>query len=123
MAAPITCLKKRDLLHNPNASAEELKRLGKEYLEEGRVVDALDFFEKAEDREGIARIRDLSMEQGDTFLLQQTAKLLQEPVSEKAWRKAGEKALGEGRFRQALTAFKALGDEQKIEEIQALLGV
>ncbi|MEW6187624.1 MAG: hypothetical protein AB1585_17985 [Thermodesulfobacteriota bacterium] len=122
MAAPMTCLKKRDLLHNPNASAEELKRLGKEYLEDGRAVDALDFFEKAGDREGITRIRDVSLEQGDTFLLQQTAKLLQEPLSEKAWRTAGEKALGEGRFRQALTAFQALGDEQKIEEIQAQLG-
>lgn len=122
MPAALTCLKKRDLLHNPNASPEELKRLGKEYLEEGRAVDALDFLEKAGDREGIARIRDLSIEQGDIFLLQQTAKLLQAPIEEKDWRATVEKALEEGRFREALTAFKALGDEKKIEEIQALLG-
>jgi hypothetical protein len=122
MPAILTCLKKRDLLHNPNVTADELKRHGWNYLEDERPVDALDFFEKAGDMEGIRRIRDLSLEQGNIFLLQQTAKLLQESIPENVWRKAGEKALAEGRFQQALTAYKALSDEEKIQEIQILMG-
>jgi hypothetical protein len=121
MSKLLNCLKKRDLLHNPNASAEEIARHGRDYLEEARLVDALDFFEKAGNEEGLRRIKELSLEQGDPFLLQQTGKILKEKIDDKDWRKVGEKALAEGRLLSALTAFKALSDEEKIQEIQARL--
>ena len=117
----LSCLKKRDLLHNPNIRGEEFAQYGWAYLKQDRPVDALDFFEKAQDLEGIRRIREWSLEQGDHFLLQQTSKLLKEPVPEDSWRKVGEKAQAAGRLQQALMAFKALADEEKIQEIQALL--
>jgi hypothetical protein len=121
MSNLLTCLKKRDLLHNPNIGNAELTQHGWDYLKEDRPVDALDFFEKAKDLEGIRRIREWSLEQGDPFLLQQTSKLLKEPVPEDLWRKVGEKAQAAGRLQQALTSAKALADEEKIQEIQALM--
>ena len=117
----LSCLKKRNLLHNPNISSDELAQYGWEYLKQDRPVDALDFFEKAQNLEGIRRIREWSLEQGDPFLLQQTGKLLKEPAPEDSWRKIGEKALAAGRLQQALMAFKALADEEKIQEIQNLI--
>jgi hypothetical protein len=121
MAKILSCLKKRDLLHNPSISSDELTQYGGEYLKQDRPVDALDFFEKAHDLKGIRQIREWSLEQGDPFLLQQTAKLLKEPASEASWRKIGEKALAAGRLQQALMAFNALADEEKIQEIQGLM--
>jgi tetratricopeptide (TPR) repeat protein len=123
MSKILSCLKKRDLLHNPNISNDEFVQYGWEYLKQERPVDALDFFEKAQNLEGIQRIREWSLEQGDPFLLQQTSKMLKEQVSEaeESWRKVGEKAKAAGRHQQALMAFKAVADEEKIQEIQDLL--
>jgi hypothetical protein len=121
MAKIVSCLKKRDLLHDPGIGSDELAQYGWEYLKQDRPVDALDFFEKALNLEGIRQIREWSLEQGDPFLLQQTGKLLKEPVPEDSWRKTGEKALAAGRLQQALMAFKALADEEKIQEIQGLI--
>jgi hypothetical protein len=121
MSKILSCLKKRDLLHNPNISMDELVQYGWEYLKQERPVDALDFFEKAQNVEGIQRIREWGLEQGDPFLLQQTSKMLKEQVPEESWRKVGEKAKAAGRHQQALMAFKAVADEDKILEIQALM--
>ena len=117
----LSCLKKRDLLHHPNIGNEDLSQYGWEYLKQDRPVDALDFFEKAQNLEGIQRIKEWSLEQGDPFLLQQTSKMLKEPIPEASWRKVGEKSQAAGRYQQALMAYKAISDEEKIQEIQALM--
>lgn len=117
----VNCLKKRDLLHNPQVTPDQLFQYGREYLGEARLVDALNFFEKAQDLEGIRQIRERSIEEGDPLLLQQTCKILKENAPEENWRKIGEKALADGRFQQAMTAFKAIQDEKQIEKIQTML--
>jgi hypothetical protein len=117
----VSCLKKRDLLHNPQVTADQLSQYGREYLNEARLVDALNFFEKGQHLEGIRQIRERSIEEGDPLLLQQTCKILKENAPEEAWRKVGEKALADGRFQQAMTAFKAIQDEEQIEKIQTML--
>ncbi len=119
MSSLLSCLKKRDLLHNQNIGSREFSQYGWDYLKQDRPVDALDFFEKAQDLEGIRKIREWSLEQGDPFLLQQTSRLLKETVPEDLWRKVLGKAQAEGRLQQALTAAKILADEVKIQEIQS----
>jgi hypothetical protein len=121
MAKILSCLKKRDLLHSPNVAGEEIAQYGWEYFKQDRLVDALDFFEKAKDLEGIRRIMERSIEEGDYFLLQQSSKILKETVPETVWRMVGGKALASGRVQQALMAFKTISDENKIQEIQSLL--
>lgn len=121
MADLLSCLKKRDLLHNDQVNGAELQRLANTLLAGGQPADALDFFEKAGDREGIRRIQEWSLEHGDPFLLRQTEKILKEPIGAEAWRRVGEKALEEGRYTQALTAFRHAGDEEKIQEILTLM--
>jgi hypothetical protein len=121
MAKILNCLKKRDLLHNPQAGGDELSQYGQEYLNQDRPADALDFFEKAEDREGVSQVREISIQEGEPLLLQQTSKLLKEKVAPEVWEKVGSKALADGRLRQALAAFTAIQDENKIQEIQGRL--
>lgn len=117
----LSCLKKRDLLHNPQINSDQLVQYGHEYFNQDRLADALDFFEKAKDTEGIRRIMEQSIEEGDPFLLHQSSKLLKEVATDEAWRKVGEKALANGRFQQALMAFKAVHDEEQTLKIQMML--
>jgi hypothetical protein len=118
MTKILNCLKKRDLLHNPQAGGSELSQYGQEYLRQDRPVDALDCFEKAGDMEGVRQVREISITEGQPFLLQQTSKLLGEKIASEVWEKVGEKALSEGRLYQALTAFKAAQNENKTREIE-----
>ncbi len=117
----LSCLKKRDLLHNPQINSDQLVQYGHEYFNQDRLADTLDFFEKAKDTEGIRRIMEQSIEEGDPFLLHQSSKLLKEVATDEAWRKVGEKALANGRFQQALMAFKAVHDEEQTLKIQMML--
>ncbi len=117
----LACLKKRDLLHNPQVAGNELSQYGQEYLKHDRLADALDFFEKAQDLEGIRQVQVRSIEAGDPFLLQQTGRLLKEKIQEAVWQRVGEKAQADGRLQQALMAFRAIPDENKIQEIQTRL--
>jgi hypothetical protein len=121
MTKILSCLKKRDLLHNPQVDRDELSRYGKEYLNQDRPADALDFFEKAEDIEGIRQVREISLRAGEPFLLQQTSKLLKEKIATEIWEKVGAKSLADGRLHQALAAFRVIQDENKIQEIQSRL--
>jgi tetratricopeptide (TPR) repeat protein len=117
MAKLLSCLKKRDLLHDEDPDPARLSGLGKVYLEEGRLADALDFFEKARDLEGIKAIRELSLDEGIPFLFQQASKILKEAPTPEAWERIGEKALSRGKFQEALTAYRFLQQEEKIQEI------
>ena len=121
MAKILSCLKKRDLLHNENAGPAQLSDYGGEYLNEDRLADALDFFEKAQDWEGIKEIRKRSIEEGIPFLFQQTSKLLKEPPTPDAWQRIGEKTLAQGKFQEALTAYRILENEEKIQEILGVI--
>lgn len=118
MSKKLSCLKKRDLLHNPQVNGQEISRLGWDFLKQDRLVDALDFFEKAQDMEGIRQIRERGIEAGDPFLVKLSSKLLKEPAPAEVWGRVGEKAFSDGRFQQALTAYKVIQDEEQIERIQ-----
>ena len=123
MSSLLSCLKKRDLLHNPNIGQSEYAQYGWDYFKQERPVDALDFFEKAQDQEGIRQVQKIGLEEGDFFLLQQSSKLLKEPVPDEVWKDLGERFLSQGKLQEALSAFKVVEDEAKIQEIQALLQV
>jgi hypothetical protein len=121
MAKILSCLKKRDLLHNENAGPAQLSEHGKEYLNEDRLADALDFFEKAQDWKGIKEIRKRSIEEGIPFLFQQTSKLLKEPPTPEGWQRIAEKALAQGKLQEALAGYRFLQDEEKVQEILGLI--
>ncbi|MCX7804507.1 MAG: hypothetical protein N3A38_04875 [Planctomycetota bacterium] len=88
-------LEKRDVLWSEKTPRETLSRHGREFFEAERYSDALDFFERAMDEEGIRRIREVALKEGDAFLLGRIARLKPEWVSDGDWRtveKAAEAA-------------------------------
>jgi tetratricopeptide (TPR) repeat protein len=115
------CLKKRDLIQEVTTSRETLIKFGQEYLKQGRWLEALEFFERAPDPEGLRTLKNQGLEEGDPFLYKQACRFLKESPEPADWKLIGEKALSQGRWLQALTAFKALADETKIQEINQLI--
>lgn len=62
-------MEKRDLINAEEVDPEVLRAYGALYFEAGRFSDALDFYLRAEDKEGLARLKARALEVGDSFLL------------------------------------------------------
>jgi tetratricopeptide (TPR) repeat protein len=115
------CLKKRELIQEATTTSETLIKSGQEYLNQGRTLEALEFFERAHDPAGLQTLKKKGLEEGNPFLYRQTCKSLKEGPDPAHWKSIGEIAFSQGRWHQALTAFKALADEAKIKEIEQLI--
>jgi len=116
----LNCIQKRSLLYGPKTSADELIRLGGEALAEGALADALAYFLRADHREGLEKIRDLALDEGDAFLLAQIVRNgARVPVTPEHWRKAAETAERAGKLRFAVQAWRAAGDEAAAARIEA----
>jgi hypothetical protein len=101
MAIPTHYIKKRDLLYSEKTSPATLSRTAREFLAIERYSDALDFFEKARDMEGIREIKKFAMDKGDTFLLARLDRFDQKLVSREDWDNAAAKAESTGRHSMA----------------------
>ena len=117
----LNCLKKRELIQDEAANREVLGRYGRDYLNQGRPLEALEFFEQARDEEGLRALKALGVEEGDTFLYKQACRLLKETPDPADWKTIGEKALAAGKYQQALTAFQAIPDEPRVQEVERLI--
>jgi len=62
-------LKRRDLLYLGETPPEILVKYGDMYFERGLIVDAFEFYKQAHFREGLERIKEIAIEEGDVFLL------------------------------------------------------
>jgi tetratricopeptide (TPR) repeat protein len=115
-------LKRRDILYGKNTPAEVLREYGDLYLHEGKPNDAVEFFGQACYKEGLQRIRQMAIEEGDLFLFSRAAEFLQEEISPEDWKKLGKKALEQGKYLFALKCFEKIGDRAGIEETRKKLG-
>ena len=115
-------LQRRDILYGQNTPAETLREYGDLYLRKGKPNDAVEFFGLACYKEGLRRIRQMAMEEGDLFLFSRAAEFLQEAVSPEDWRKLAKKALEKGKLLFALKCFEKLGDREGIHETRERLG-
>ena len=105
MAIPTHYITKRDLLHSEKTPPQTLSKTGREFLALERYSDALDFFEKARDVEGVQQIKKIALAGGDTFLLARLDRFDRTLVSREDWNAAAEKAAGSGR--SSMAAFVA----------------
>jgi tetratricopeptide (TPR) repeat protein len=114
-------LKRRDILYGKGTPAEVLREYGDLYLREGKPNDAVEFFGQACYKEGLRRICQMAVEEGDLFLFSRAAEFLQEEVSPEEWRKLGKKALEKGKYLFALKCFEKIGDREGITEARKKL--
>jgi hypothetical protein len=81
------------------------------------VQDALEFFQKCGDAQGLEKIKTHCLETGDAFLLGR----LGSPQDPKTWRLIAEKALDQGKFHFARRAYELAGDPDKAAMVDGLI--
>jgi len=112
----VSCLRKRDLLNDPNGDENRLIREGERFLEEGFLMDALNCFSRARHTEGLEAVWSAAVESGDTFVCIAAGQILGRTAPE-VWRHVGEKALEAGKLFFARSAFEKAGDLRQVEEM------
>jgi hypothetical protein len=117
----LSCLKKRDLLNSDKTDKSEFIRLGESYLQEGRLSDSIDFFEKAEHTDWLIQLREQCAAEGDYFLYHRLAKVLGDSPSSEEWIKLGDNALDQGKLLFARLAYQQADDADKVAQVEKLL--
>ncbi|NOQ43158.1 MAG: hypothetical protein GQ560_01710 [Dehalococcoidia bacterium] len=117
----LSCLKKRDLLNSDKADKSELMKLGEHFLDEDRLSDAIDFFEKAEHFEGLLQLKEQCAAKGDYFLCQRLAKILEESPPSEEWIQLGDNALHRGKLLFARSAYQQAENPEKVAQVEKLL--
>ncbi len=111
------CLKKRRLLNDPELRPELCREYGEKFLDLGWWQDALEFFQKCGDAQGLEKIKAHCLETGDVFLLGR----LGSPQDPKTWRLVAEKALDQGQFYFARRAYELASDPDKAAMVDGLI--
>jgi hypothetical protein len=110
-------LKKRRLLNERELRPELCREYGEKFLALGWWEDALEFFLKAGDTEGLEKIKNHCLETGDAYLLGRLG-VRQEP---KIWRQVAEQALDLGKLHFARRAYEQAGDPDKTAMVDGLI--
>ncbi len=112
---------KQKILYIDATPAKTLISLGEQYLKENRLSDAIEFFQKAAHREGLEKILEIAVEDGDVLDFQQVLKALGRDATEAEWDRIGQRALALGKYTFALQAFEKSRNEREIERVKQLM--
>jgi hypothetical protein len=96
-------LSRRHLLEQELAPARGLA-IAEAYLESGRVLEAVDFLQRAQDPERLAELRARAIAEGDAFLLRAVCRASGRPPEREEWRALAEAAATAGKERYELDA-------------------
>jgi hypothetical protein len=111
------CLKKRRLLNERELKPELCREYGEKFLAQGRWEDALEFFRKGDDPQGLEKIKKHCLETGDAYLLGRLG-AGQDPQT---WRELAEQALNLGKLRFARRAYELAGDPDTAAMVAGLI--
>jgi len=104
--------KKHRMFHDPNVSPESLIAQGELYLEAERVMDAAEFFRKADHREGLEQLRKIALDQGDSFLFKMVVGGVPGKGTREEWQLLGSRALELGKYAHAVRGYTAAENEE-----------
>ncbi|MBW1982600.1 MAG: hypothetical protein JRJ12_15420 [Deltaproteobacteria bacterium] len=117
----LSCLKKRDLLNSDKADPSQLRAMGEAYLQQDRISDAIDFFEKAHYTEGLSELKQRCIQEGDFFLFKRLSQILSFSPDTQEWEILGDNALKQGKLLFARAAYEAAGLPEKQSQVERLL--
>lgn len=101
------------LLTDKRIPPAELAKTGERYLEAGFPNVAAMFFERAQSKDGLARLKKLALDDGDEFILTAVARADASMVQEADWRTCAAAALARGRLAFARDAYRKAGDQEQ----------
>jgi len=113
-------LQLRELKYGTKVTPAQRSAAARRLLEAGRTAEALDLFAIAGDENGVGEIRRIAVEGGRPTLLLMLRRL-NRPVTEAEWKRAAERAMTDGRFREAFRAFHEASDQEGLGRVRAKL--
>lgn len=102
---------KQHILYVKHLSEKDLIAYGDAFLKEGKISDAIDFYQKANYVQGLETIKGMAELSGDVMLLQQVLKPLRQTIPEETWNAIGQCALEHKKYLFALYAFEKGNDD------------
>jgi hypothetical protein len=102
-------VERRGLLYGRESQRTDHGAVARRYIEEGRLADALEFFGRGGDADGIREIQRLAVQDGDVFLLLQIERVTQQSLDPEVWREAEHNAERNGKERFARMAAERRG--------------
>ncbi len=112
---------KQKILYVDKVNQNELKDYGNSFLEDGFLSDALDFYQKANDKGCMQKIKDIAFDRGDVMLFQQAAKALNVELEPADWEGIGQKAIGLKKYFFALHALEKTNNEEMLNSLKKIM--
>lgn len=114
-------LERRLVLYGKDTPRETLCYYGDLYLEAGRLNDAVEFYGRAGHKEGLLRIKEIALQTGDAFLLEQVEAFLGEGIPDGVWIELGIRAKKLGKYSFAQKAFARAREVEALREVQEIM--
>lgn len=105
----LSCLEKRDLLNEAAVSLESVLSWGQHYEEVGSLYEAVDFYEKAGEREALVRILGKARDVGNLFLFHRICRILGHQPGSEEWLALASRAEQLGKLTFAAEAYRLGG--------------
>jgi hypothetical protein len=112
---------KQHILYIKHLSEKDLIAYGDAFLEEGKISDAIDFYQKANYVQGLEKIKGIAEQSGDVMLLQQVLKPLRQTIAERTWNEIGERALEQKKYTFALYAFEKANNDTMAGRVKEII--
>ncbi len=110
---------KQALLYAKDPKAEDLTQHGKNLIELDCLNDAIDFFAKASNKEGLLLIKKKAIEEGDAFLAHRIEGALAGEMSPEDWMALAEQAESLEKFLFAREGYRVAGDMKAMDKVDA----
>ena len=104
---------KQTLLYGAKSDPATLVKVAKRFEEAGLLTDAVQFYNRAEDRDSLSRLRKQAVENGDFFTAKQTSSYLGQALDKDELSQIGRLALEKGWHTFAVEAFETAGLENE----------
>ena len=112
---------RQKLLYVDKVSPQDLQNYGDLFFEEGRLSDALDFYQKANHNNGLQKIKEAAFNSGDVMLWKQAAKILNLELKPADWESIGHKAIELKKYSFAQHALKEANNEEMLNSLKKIM--
>lgn len=112
---------KQRILYIDRRPERDLISVGDAFLEAGKISDAIEFYQKANNIAGLEKIKGMAEDTGDVMLFHQVLKPLKKHVSDEDWNAIGRRAFELEKYSFALHAFEKSNNSTMAEQIKKIL--
>jgi tetratricopeptide (TPR) repeat protein len=111
---------KQKILYIDKANPDVLQHYGDLFLEAGKISDALEFYQKANNSSGMQKIKNIAFDSGDVMLFQQAAKALNLELKPIDWEGIGQKAIASKKYSFAQHALEKANNEELVNSLKKI---